>query len=67
MLLNGKFMNVVNNSETTKLPPTFAHFNVVKHAGVEDAQVEVSKEGGRLSIAVSDRGMGRQATRLALV
>jgi len=33
-------------------------FNVVKHAGTKQAQVMVIKEGGRLSITVSDRGQG---------
>jgi len=39
---------------------------VVKHAGVEEAQVEVSEEGGRLSNAVLDRGQGTRATNEAL-
>jgi two-component system, chemotaxis family, CheB/CheR fusion protein len=33
-------------------------FNVVKHAGVNQAKVEVSEGRGRLSIAVSDHGHG---------
>ncbi|MBK9054145.1 MAG: PAS domain-containing protein [Chloroflexi bacterium] len=33
-------------------------FNVVKHAGVNQAQVEVVAEGGRLSLTVSDQGQG---------
>jgi len=42
-------------------------FNVVKHAGVKEAQVEISEEGGRLSNAVLTRGQGTRATRVALV
>jgi signal transduction histidine kinase len=39
-------------------------FNVVKHAGVNQAQVEVAQEGDRLSIIVSDDGQGpRPAAR----
>lgn len=33
-------------------------FNVVKHARVNQAQVEVAQEDGRLSIVVSDNGQG---------
>jgi signal transduction histidine kinase len=36
-------------------------FNVVKHAGVNQAQVEVAQEGDRLSIIVSDDGQGFDA------
>lgn len=33
-------------------------FNVVKHAGVNQAMIEVSEEDGRLRVEVSDRGQG---------
>jgi signal transduction histidine kinase len=36
-------------------------FNVVKHAGVSQSQVEVSDTGGRLNIVVSDSGQGFDA------
>jgi signal transduction histidine kinase len=36
-------------------------FNVVKHARVSQAQVEVSEAGGRLTIVVSDYGQGFDA------
>jgi len=40
---------------------------VVKHAGVNEAQVKVSEEGGCLNIAVSGYGQGTRATIEALV
>ena len=52
--------------EGTTPPPPIAHLTEVNHAGVEDAQVEVSEEGGHLKNAVLDRGQGTRATNEAL-
>ena len=40
---------------------------MVKYTGVEEAQVEVSEEGDRLSNAVLDCGQGTRVTNEALV
>lgn len=39
-------------------------FNVVKHAGVNEAWVEITEECGRLTIAVSDYGQGFDSAAL---
>jgi signal transduction histidine kinase len=33
-------------------------FNVVKHSGVNQASIEVTKKDGRLAVSIRDRGRG---------
>ena len=40
-------------------------FNVVKHAGVQQAAVSLSEKGGRLKVAVTDEGQGFEPRSLA--
>jgi len=41
-------------------------FNIVKHAGIKDAQIRVSQHDGHLEVAVSDCGAGFDPQRLAM-
>ena len=39
--------------------------NVAKHAGVNEAEVELTRSNGSLCLAISDRGSGIQRERIA--